>query len=361
MALRWSPSKLSDVTLAFLAILAIASFYFLEKSKHPVRSKYFDQKVAAAEKASKAFEVIRELRGQLGIPIDTINDPNKTGLIGHAFTVITTRRADLSEKLTSSDPNMAALMVQLLRDAGVDDGDTVLVSWTGSYPGINIALLAAFDVIGVKPVIITSLESSMWGANDPKLTWLDMERALRDAKLFDHRSAFATYGGDDDNGLGVPPDGIEAMRQAAERNGIRLFRGSSLDENIAVRMELASNAKVFINVGYNVASFGKPELRQRFGPGIYTHLPDELEVEKGGAALRLAAEGKKVINLVDINKLAMSYGLEPAQVPLKPIGKGALYYEQRYSLTLAVIIAVAIFILIYAFLRFDLPKYLLIR
>ena len=69
------------------------------------------------------------------------------------------------------------------------------VSFSGSFPALNIAVLSAARVLDLHPVIISSVGSSMYGANQPEMTWLDMERILADKGLFPYRSNAASLGG----------------------------------------------------------------------------------------------------------------------------------------------------------------------
>ena len=48
----------------------------------------------------------------------------------------------------------------------------------GSFPALNVSLLAACEQMQLRALPITSVGSSMWGANDPAFTWLDMEKLL---------------------------------------------------------------------------------------------------------------------------------------------------------------------------------------
>ncbi len=53
-----------------------------------------------------------------GVFIDVINDPNQTALIGQEYTLVTTDRGYIEAKLSTTNPNFAAVIVQLLKDAG---------------------------------------------------------------------------------------------------------------------------------------------------------------------------------------------------------------------------------------------------
>jgi len=76
----------------------------------------------------------------------------------------------------------------MLMESELKKNDVVAVAFTGSLPGLNIAVLSALQTLNLKPLVITSVGASNWGANDPYFTWLDMERLLYDAEIFNYRS-----------------------------------------------------------------------------------------------------------------------------------------------------------------------------
>ena len=90
----------------------------------------------------------------------------------------------MRDKQTTLNPNVTALIVDLLMKAGVNSGDTIAVSFTGSFPGANIALLSACKATGIYPVIISSLGASRYGATDINFTWIDMEKTLENNSIF---------------------------------------------------------------------------------------------------------------------------------------------------------------------------------
>jgi poly-gamma-glutamate system protein len=114
--------------------------------------------------------------------VDVVNDPNETALIGQDITPITTDRGYIEAKLTSTNPNFAAVVVDMLKESELEKNDVVAVAFTGSFPGLNIAVHSALQTLKLKPIIITSVGASNWGANDPYYTWLDMEKSYTSAE-----------------------------------------------------------------------------------------------------------------------------------------------------------------------------------
>ena len=165
------------IIMALVSIVAFAAAFF---SREVIISNTYDMKVNSAGQMEKAMTVLKNIRMQKGVFVDIENDPNETGLIGTQFSLITTDEGDLDAKLTTLDPNFSAAMVELLTKAGVTSGDTIAVMLTGSMPGANMAMLIACDVLDIYPIVITSVGASQWGANDPDMTWVDMEKLLFD-------------------------------------------------------------------------------------------------------------------------------------------------------------------------------------
>jgi len=323
-------------------------------SKTRAQTKYYKEKLEAAEKADRAFAVIKDTVLRMGIPIDRINDPNETGIIGLQYSPITTERGDLETKLTSTNPNMAALVVELLKEAGATKGDFVAVSVTGSLPALNISTMSAIEALGLKPVIMTSVSASMWGANYPGLTYLDMESILVEYGTLDWRSAAASLGGDDDVGRGLSPAGRDIVEQAATRNNVPLIEARNLDEAIEIKMErfnAPGDIKIFINIGERMTALA--------GAVTEYGLIRPFSIRTGnGLIARFSQSGVPVINLVDINALALENGLPVAPIPLPKPGDGRLFYEYRYSVVIAIAATLALAVILFIVLRFDIDYYL---
>jgi len=346
--------KISILSLLIVTSITIILMIIELNSKTRVEARFYTEKIEAAEKARTAFGTIKDRVFEMGIPIDRINDPNETGIIGIQYSPITTERGDLDAKLTSTNPNFAALIVQMIKDARIGRQDRVAVSLSGSYPGLNINVLSAIEVLGLEPVIITSIGSSMWGANYPQLTYLDMENALVDNGIFERKSAAASLGGEDDIGRGLSPAGREIVEEAALRNSVPLLSASNLDEIIEKKMQKYrsdNKIKLFINVGETTTALAGIQAEA----GLLR--PRAVRMGKGLIA-QFSSAGIPVINLLDINHLASLNGLPIAPIPLPNPGEGRLYYEYKYSVTFAVIATVILVIILFIILRFDIDYYL---
>ncbi|MEO0093613.1 MAG: poly-gamma-glutamate system protein [candidate division WOR-3 bacterium] len=356
--MRIRQGKVGRSVLIAFALVCIIFFIIEVGSVRRVKSRLYQEKTIAAKTCAKAFEYIKAWRESLAIPIDEINDPNQTGLVGHQYSLITSGRSDLQSKLTSTNPNFAALFVELLYRAGVRKGDRIAIGWNGSYPALNIALLSAVKALELKPIIITSLTASMWGANDPNLTWLDMEAVLNQQGILPYRSDAVTLGGEDDQGQGISPAGREMLDSAIKRNNIWKIDENSFAEQVEQRFKLywsKGKVKAFVNINHCVANLG--DLRAQVSTGIikqYNNKIPELSV-----IAKMLAKRVPVINILDVNRLAERYALPIAPSPIPLPGTGRLFIEPRYSVPLAIVMIVLIVVMLFFVIRYDLEFYLL--
>ena len=202
------------LTIALLAVVAIGCQVVLEATRVEKRMPYYEVKLQASRLAAQAFDVLRRDRLADGAVLDLSNDPAGTGLIGPEYSLITNARGVLSAKLTTLNPNFAAVIVDYFEQINIHKGDPVAVAVSGSFPGLNICVYAALTAMELRPAIITSVGASNWGANDPNFTWLDMERILVQEGVFDCFSVAASAGGADDMGRGLSPEGRRLIREA---------------------------------------------------------------------------------------------------------------------------------------------------
>lgn len=346
--------KISILSLLIVTTITVLLMIVELNSKTRVQTEYYSDKLNASEMSDRAFAAIKDTVLGMGIPIDRINDPNETGIIGLQYSPITTERGDLDAKLTSTNSNLAALVVKLLKEAGAGRDDLVAVSLTGSLPALNISVVSAIEALDLKPVIITSVSASMWGANYPELTYLDIENILFEKGIFQWKTAAASLGGEDDVGRGLSPAGREIIEQAALRNGVPMIEARNLDEIIEIKMEKflsTGDIKAFINVGERTTALAG--LVQDAG------LVKPYSIKTGnGLIARFSQKGVPVINLIDINALAQENGLGVAPIPLPKPGEGRLYYEYKYSVVIAIVATFILAVILFVVLRFDVDYYL---
>ena len=172
----WRPKNVSRTALLLISAFAILGMVLVEQFPTVRAMPWQQEKMAAAQLAKEAFDIIAVTREQSGEPIEPKVDPTESGLLGLSTSTVTSLTGSLKDKQTTINPNFAAAIVGMLKDAGVRKGDVVAVGVSGSFPALNICTYAALETLEVQPIVIASGASSSWGANMPDLLWLDMER-----------------------------------------------------------------------------------------------------------------------------------------------------------------------------------------
>lgn len=277
----------------------------------------------AAQAMVRALAVLAEEAGRRGFPPDPAADPNRTGVIGLPFSPITTTLGSLPAKRTGAQPAAAALMVRLLREAGVHPGDRVAVDSSGSFPGFAIATLLATRTLGAEDVTLASVGASTYGANRPEFALPDMLQVLKEHRLLPRGPAAVSPGGASDAGTDMDPAALEAVLQRASARGSRILRPTTLAAQVAAKRALLGTPRVLVSIGGNWASAGPGEgllgrtglLRPGdFGPG---GPPGTGLIQ---ACLR---DGIPVIRLLDVQDLCARTGLPFDPIPWPAHGLAA--------------------------------------
>lgn len=329
----------SKTVLSVLSLLSLMAFLAVEYGKEDVKLKWYDQKLEASKLAGEATDYLKEFRVHKSVFVDVVNDPNETALIGQDITPITTDRGNIEAKLTSTNPNFAAVVVDMLKEAGLEKNDVVGIAFTGSFPGLNIAVHSAVQTLKLKPIIITSVGASNWGANDPLYTWLDMENILFKAGIFRNKSVAASIGGGGDRGRGLSPDGRKLIIDAINRNKIEFINEEHLESSIQKRIDIYNKErrkekiKAFINVGGGISSIGSVENYQFIPGGLSVSLPMK-NYPVRGVMIYMAEKNIPIIHLLNVNQLAQKYGLPINPTPLPNPGAGEIFIQKRYSVLL---------------------------
>jgi poly-gamma-glutamate system protein len=327
-----------------------------ETSKRLRPRPHLQQKLGAASRTIRCFEAIRQARMGLGIPVDRENDPAGTGLIGQEFTLTTTDRGVLEAKLTSVNPNFAALFVQYFHDLNLKPGAHVAMAMTGSFPALNIAALAAAEEMGLHPIPITSVGASMWGANDPEFSWLDMERLLNERGLLETKSIAASLGGSNDRGRGLSPKGRFSLQDAITRNDVQFIHEPTLDESIQRRVDLFDEAaqpgkiKAYVNIGGGAASIGNRLNGTLIKPGINKRLKP-YNWSQRGALHHFAQRRVPVVHILNVPSIASTHGFPIAPEVVTPVGEGEIYHQEAYNLHVTVPSLVVYLLLCFFVLR----------
>ena len=360
----WRPRAVSRTALLLIALISVAGLLIVEYRRISVQRPYFEEKHEASQLAARCMEAIKDERLRLGVYIDPEIDPAGTGLIGAAMTSATSVSGFLPAKQTSVNPNFAAVIVEMLKDAGVEEGDTVAVGYSGSFPALNVCVAAAIETLHLKPIAISSAAASQWGANLPDLLWLDMERVLLDHKLISFRSVAASMGGVEDRGLGMVEETRATLEKGIQRARLPLLAGDSFKDSVDKRMKLftqkASGERIaaYINVGGGTTSVGKSLGKRLMRSGLNKTLPRRAR-SIDSVMTRFLAQRVPVIHLVRIKDIATRYGLpvrtglpdEEYQMP--SVGTGQVFFRQEYNTWIASAVLVVILLCLYGFIRSD--------
>jgi poly-gamma-glutamate system protein len=327
----------ADARWILWAVVSGLALWGVEFGRTPAADPLHARKVLAAERMGAAARVVAAERLQRGIPIDPETDPNRTGLIGPEHTPITTTLGHLSAKRTSTNPNMAGLIVHLLGQAGVAAGDCVAVAFSGSFPALNLAVLSAFAALDLRLVAVSSVGASTYGATHPDFTWLDMERVLFERQVFPWRSIAVAPGGVDPDSPLFGDEGMHLARAAMERSGLPVLDengGMSFAADVERRRRLYTDGcggrpAVFINVGGSLTSIGNCRGADRLPPGLLP-LGSLGSGPECGLVYRMAAEGVPVIHLLNVLGLARDHGLPVDPVPLPGVPDGRVMTAGGY-------------------------------
>jgi poly-gamma-glutamate system protein len=368
--MRQRVTKPSYYLLSFLALLSLFLFFLAEGSQTPRKRSYYDQKIKAAQLARRAQEIIKHEIVSRGYVIDVQNDPNLTGLIGPQYSLITTDRGYIRDKLISTNPNCAAVLIDLFHRAKLKPGDLVAVTFTGSFPAMNIAVLSVCEVMGLKPVIISSIGAATWGATWDEFSWLDIESALVNNGIWTYKSIAASLGGGNDHGRGLSPKGRELLIESIKRNNVELISSiseenpsGSLEANIEKRIEIFDREKGekeykgFVNVGGGLAAVGSSQNGRLIPPGYNRSLYDR-EFPARGVINILAERRIPVIHLLQLDRFAEKYGLPVEVSPEPEIGEGPVYVREQFSIVSTFIYTIILMIVLIGAIRIDLRYYI---
>ncbi|PYE32300.1 poly-gamma-glutamate system protein [Idiomarina fontislapidosi] len=353
----WRSSGVPAWGLIVLIIAALVALLAAENVKEtdPIVDKNYATMVTAAKIMRQGMEVIRPLRAEKE-PINPEFDPQRSGFIGLDNSIVTTNHGGRESKQTTVNPNWAAVAVKLLAKAGVEKGDLVAVTVSGSFPALNLAVYSALEAMEAEPIIIASASSSQWGANVPGFLWLDMARALEKADVISFEPKYASIGGIEDRGIGIPQAGIQSIRQTIERAGLPIIEPANYQEAVADRIaifrEYASdrNYKAFINVGGGATIVGPPGIDDMFKSGLQYDAPSRAYAVDTVMGYFLQ-ENIPGIHFIGIKNMAERYGLPIAPLEAVPVGNGGIYSSSTYSRLLAFGLAVALFGLTWLIVR----------
>jgi poly-gamma-glutamate system protein len=229
-----------------------------------------------------------------------------------------TTLGSLESKRLATDPRWAAALVHQFAGRGLTPGAVVLASFSGSFPGLNLAVMAACRAMDLRLVAISSVTASTWGANEPGFTWPEIEGMVVRGGVLPAASVAVSVGGTRDNGRDLEDEGRaiaqRIQRESAQALGARVLSAPTLEEAIGVRLAAYRSAiggarpAAYVNVGGSHASLGGARAPFRHEEGWLTSAPASNDASASVLAAWLA-EGVPALNLLDVKTLAVKWGL----------------------------------------------------
>ncbi len=325
--------KRSTLHLFIMAAVSLVLMFISEYTPVKTKDDLYELKVSAALNMQESLAVIYNYRIENNIDYDELSDPNKTGVIGAEYSEITTTLGPLEVKRTTTNPDFAALMVQLFTDVGLGKGDLIAVGASGSFPALAIAVQAAANVMEMDVLSIISIGASTYGATDIDLTIADMERELLDAGYYKTKSIGASVGGEDDELINpMFPEASAIANNIIIRNNITTIDTDSFQNAVSQRCELYRNKagarkiSAFINIGGAEVNVGNGSAGYRMAAGHVKRMP-ELKSSVAGVIHYMFEDNIPVINLLNIKELCLKYDIPYDPIPLPIPGTSGIYYK----------------------------------
>lgn len=296
--------------------------------------QYHDKMIAAAQQMHKAERKIYLIKSRLGLTNEKL-DVNRTGMVGDEYTPLTTTVGYLTAKRTATNPDFAAYLVRLLSEQGLDEYDSVLVTMTGSLPGLNLALVCALEQLNIPSFRVASLGASSYGANQLDMTWIDMEDILVRDGILSRRSDLVTLGGTGDVGGGLSEETLNQLRKKCALLDYPLLDAGNKRAQYQERLDLLGDPRgysMLINVGGNHLMLGTgPEGRELPGGLISPESNDwerNVSQTSGGIVFDFLFSGVPVLNLLHVEELAKQAGIPVDPSPLPRHGTSSVYFTE---------------------------------
>ena len=376
MKKRISIAQLLLIIWMVVMVLAVVSnVRFAKTAEHP----YYEKMLEASSLTKKAFDTIKQYKLDNGMPIVS-EDKLKTGLIGEEATAIFTTPGNLHAKRTTCNPNWAAVIIDYFYKANLKSGDQVVFVFSGSFPGLNIAALAAAEVFGLNTAVMASIGASSYGATDPDFTFFDMMCLLNGKNVLKDRLDYVSFGGGSDTGNNFHDEeeifwneDLENLRTIEEikssikaridKEGVNFIYEPDFSTNIEKRIEylrqLVPDAKFLLNVGGSSVGIGV-DAETYIDSGFQdptTKMTSKLssfDVNKDnwGLIQYFLTKQIPVASMLNIRGLASDYGLAYDPDVMPAVGDGEIYLIKTGNLIITVIaivvsVAVAVFYFIY--------------
>ena len=279
----------------YILCVIIVVLFMMDKNIYREKVIYHNEMLKAKKNTLKLYEEIYCEKLRRGIFIDEEIDLKKTGMIGEEFTGITTTLGDLESKKISTNPNFSSYFVKVLKKKGLKKGDLVAVNMSSSFPGMNISLISALDILELRAIIVNSIGSSMYGANNEEFTFLEMAYFLKEKGMIKNFINAYSLGGDSDLGKNFDDEIKRKIEKRIEKLDIKKFYNEDYKENLKERIEFFNDfgeIKFFFNIGGNLLH----EQLEKYYTKKKIPVISMLNI-KQKAAIQVIVEGKEELNL----------------------------------------------------------------
>lgn len=349
MKIRFLPKR-SSISVYVLSLISLIFAGWIEFIPSTVSTADADRKMQASQRTYDAFNKIREKILSQNLTIDPQTDSSDTGLIGPDISSVTSSAGKLSSKLASIHPDFAAWFMDQFRQAGLEEGDTVAVGMSGSFPALNIALLIAADKMQLNVISIASVSSSQYGANRPEFLWPDMERYLYLEKIILRKSVYMSIGGVSDAGIGIGKEGKDLILASIRKNGYTFLSADSFEDSLVKRWNVYQEGRVslYVNIGGGTVSSGTSLGKKKIPKGVvlsggeFSELPDSILK----SFLRTKVPVLHVSGIESIsNQFKMRYS--PGRIPLP--GSSDLIFQKKRNRWLSGCFWILLLVLIWKF------------
>lgn len=239
-------------------------------------------------------------------------------LLGSEVTPLVTTLGEIEAKRVSLSPAWTRALVREFHRAGLQSGDVIAASFSGSFPGINLAVMSASQALGLDLIAVSSVTASSWGATDPGYTWPEIEARLVDGGILRQATAAVSAGGDGDRALDLDGAGRSLAREIAARCArqlrVPLLEPSDFNAAVRARFEVFDRVRAgrpiaaFVNVGGTEASLGRSPAILKVQNGWLSPTPFDSSPGRGLVA-RMVERGVPVLHVLNVRDLALRWGI----------------------------------------------------
>jgi len=307
----WIPTAVGVLLTTGLVVLAVGAVT-IPRWLAPRAARTAEGREAAGDRAAMLWRhAVQEIARAKGVAAGE-------ALIGTELTPLVTTLGEIEAKRLSASPAWPRILTSQIHGAGIKAGDVVAASFSGSFPGLNIAVMSACQALDIRLIAVSSVTASSWGATDAGFTWPEMEARLVAAGVLRRATVAVSAGGSGDRALDLEPDGRHLAREIAVRSaralGARLLEPASFSEAVRARLAVFDEQRAgrplaaFINVGGTEASLGQSPAILRLANGWLKPVSFDSSPLRGLVA-RMAERGVPVLHLLNVRDLAFRWGV----------------------------------------------------